>query len=130
MVAGCFFYTAETFHRSIGCVRLYLEKNIHDNDDISVKQYEQLQLCVEHLSLLNPRQRQDVFGEIGFLLKQQGAIKTNIDTMEVMREWKKKPGVTKARRGQGEDVVIKAKNAFLWACLEWWWGEYCDKRRR
>ena len=122
MIAGCFFYTAASFAMSIECVRRGLDGTLWSNDDVKAKQWAQLQTCVANLDvegIFSDVEREDVYGAVGDLLRQEGAVELSKDGdhERVLKEQKKLKGGKKA---SAEAVMAHAQDMFIWECVEWW----------
>jgi len=84
MVAGRFFYTAAHFGRSIKCIREGFQRRLHDNENISEKQYNYLITIFDNihradLALFTPVQIEGVYVEVIDLLEQQNRITFDVD---------------------------------------------------
>lgn len=144
MVAGCFFWTVETFARSIMCIRLDLDPDSsRGNDEIGAEQYRLLTYVFENMDVREVWTEEalaDVWSEAGLLLEQEGVINFNRQTLTARRlmlhrsprkaKTKEPPKplgdgtFTSAAEVEREAQKWDAGQEFFWVCVEWWWSQY------
>jgi len=128
MLAGCFFYSAPTFARSIKCVRLCLERRLHDNEETSALDYDSLTIVVKNLrigGLFTDQQQDDVAGEIFELLLSQRVVELNRDDNNNNNDEEERPQfflvLPPLKKSKGCASVFeggKSLHGFLSACYK------------
>jgi hypothetical protein len=126
LAAGCFFYTAPHFARSIECIHQELANKVHTNDNISAKDFEKLALIMRHIDmegLFTPEQKADIWTRLGFFLEDMGLTYRYVD-MERRRKKSRPSGATRRTsqggKKAGSGKTEEAKRVFLDACLAWY----------
>ena len=117
LIAGCFFWTAAHFARTIKCIRLSRCERLHTNEDMSQEDYENLNLVINNLNLpglFTEAQLCDIFLELRILLVEY----KYIDLEEGAERYHKTLGRFHL------DKADKSWSRFLEACQKWWWCRY------